>query len=534
MTTLQLIRSTALILLTAATLPRATAQETKVRVKVKADLNASPDREMGVSKAVDGDEGSFVALKTIGGREALGGLTEEELGWQLYVIDAKSVSEIKHDHPKFVWGIGPVALETIETFNGQFRVILSKPDPNNGKLMILEQQLSNRSLTGRAAAMVTEIPYDRFGKGAQYFKPGMTVGLTTQVNEADDHMLIGMTPRTTTHSAGAPIVGVMVNKAMEPIWTQRLITEPGNVRTDVITTLVDKRGSAWYLIKNVTNETPTTPEEVGYSYSLYRLDSLGQQAFPLSLGKGDHIQEAWPMILADGRMACAGIYGTEEANRNESVGVFYSVLNEADGEWSISARTPFNLQVVKKVERLQTNMHIERAWPKTDGGVYVVTERAGIETHQVSDLSGKKIDKTEWVNGAFHVMELDKAGKAKWYTEVPREMSFPNEGPGRAFSIGFSDKLFLFYNDDERNILARRRNLEINEVSRPRDALMLEFKPDGKYTERVQLADGFKRGYFAANHVWPTGEGRFALEGAPDFRKDRTFLVLIEMTATQR
>ncbi len=523
-----LFRPVALALLSATCVSLSHAQVSKVRVKVNADLNAQPDRELGLAKTVYGDAGSFVALKTLGGKRVIGGVTDADLGWRLFVIDSKTMADIKHDKPKFVWGIGPVAMETIENFNKEFRVILSKPD--NGKLLLLDQVLSSRSLTGRAAAQIGEVPYDLFGKGPEYFKPGMAVGFTTTLSGDGKHMLIGIDPSTTVRSAGCPILGVMVDSKMQPIWTKRLDMESGNVRTDVVSTQVDKNGSAWYLIKNVNDADPKAADKVGYSYSLYRLDSLGQQAFPLDLGKKDFVQEANFAFLPNGKIACAGVYSNGEASRNESIGTFSFTMDPTDGSWSAATKTPFNLQVVKKVERLQTNMHMEHLWPISDGGVFVVTVRSGIETHQVSDLSGKKIDKTEWVNGAFHVMQLDAAGAVKWYTEVPREMSFTNDGPGKAFSIAFSDVLYLFYNDAVANIELRKKNTPVDPVDKPKDALMLEFKEDGGYKEKQVLKDGYKQGYFDADQVWSMGNGLFGLEGAPDFRKDRTFPVLIEMS----
>ncbi len=522
-------RSLAVAFSTCACMAVSHAQDAKLRVKVKADLLAPLDRELGLSKVVYGDEGSFVALKTLGGKSALGGLSTSELGWQLHVIGSEKMAEIKHDQPKFVWGVGPVAMETIETFNKQFRIILSKPDPDHGQLLLLQQVLSPRSLTGRAAAMVAQVPYDLFGKTNEYFKPGITIGFTTTVATDGKHMLIGLTPASTTRSAGAPLVAVMVDGAMKPVWMRNLATEPANVRTEVISTSVDKNGSAWYLVKNITNADPKTKEVVGYTYSLYRLDSLGQQAFPLDLGKKDFVQEARVAQLPNGTWACAGIYSNGEANRNESVGIFRTELNATDGKWRMASRTPFNLREVKKVQRLQANMHLEQAWPKADGSLLVVAERSGMETHLVSDLSGKKSEKTEWVNGNLHVMELDPAGAMKWYSEVPREMSFTNDGPGKTFSILFQDQLYLFYNDAASNVELRKKNEAIEPVDKPKEALMLEFRGDGGYKETVVLREGTRQGYFDADAVWPLGSGLYGLEGAPDFRKDRTFPVLIEM-----
>lgn len=524
------LRAASIALLLTIGLGAAMAQETKVRVKVKADLAAPPDRELGLSKMAYGDPGSIVALKTRGGRMALGGLTEQELGWNLYVIASDKMNEIKHDRPRFVWGIGAVALETIETFNKQFRVILSKPDREKGRLLLLQQELSPRSLTGRAAALITSIPYDLLGKAPEYFKEGMTVGFTTVLAQDGQHMLISLTPATTTHSAGSPILGVMVDKQMNPLWTNRLHPEAGNVRTDVVNTMVDGQGVAWYLVRNVTDADPKTKDVVGYSYSVYRMDSTGQKGFPLDLGKKDFVQDAAMAFMPNGALACAGIYSNPDANRDESVGVFYTVLNAAEDKWTSVARTPFNKRTVDKVERLQNNMRVERIWPKTDGGLYVVCERSGVETHMVSNLSGQKVAKTEWVNGAFHALALDGSGQMKWYTEVPREMSYTNDGPGKAFSVSFADVLFLFYNDDARNIELRKKKQPVDPVDKPKDALMLEFKNDGSYKEKAVLSEGLTRGYFDADALWLMGNGLIGLEGAPDFKKDRTFPVLIDMT----
>ncbi|MBK6894211.1 MAG: hypothetical protein IPH00_14065 [Flavobacteriales bacterium] len=147
MTTTSLLRLFALAILAFIGFSNLHAQDSKVRVKVKVDFDAQPDRELAVAKTVYGDEGSFVALKTLGGKSVIGGIPGADLGWQLFVISSDKMYEVKHDQPKFVWGIGPVAMETIETFNKTFRAILTKPDPDHGKLLLLQQVLSPRSLT---------------------------------------------------------------------------------------------------------------------------------------------------------------------------------------------------------------------------------------------------------------------------------------------------------------------------------------------------------------------------------------------------
>lgn len=527
-------RFTTSLLLAGFGFAMAHAQVSRVRVDVKADLATKPEQGYGTAKMAYGDEGSVVALRTKNGQNVLGGVSQADLDWSLRVLNRSDMTEIKHDQPKFVWGIGPVAMETIETFNKKFRIILTKPDATNGKLLVLEQVLSPRSLTGRAAALVAEIPYDRLGKSPEYFAPGMALGLTTTVAADGRHMLIGLTPASTVRSAGCPIFAMVVDGKMQPKWSNVLATDAAAVRVDIEGVKVAKDGAVWYLVKNTMDAAPKTKDVLGYNFTVYRMDSVGQRSATITMNKGDLAQDVSFDLLDDGTIVCAGIYSSPDTRRNESVGIFTTKLDPAKMEWSPFVRTAFEKQLVNKVERLQTNMHMENLWPRNDGGLFVVTERSGIETHMVSDLSGKKMEKTEWVNGAFHVMELKPDGEMKWYTSIPREMSFANDGPGKAFSIRYQDMLYLFFNDVASNMDLRRSKEPITPVDKPRDALMLEFKDGGGYKEKVVLSDRYGQGYFDADVLWPMGEGLYGLEGAPDFRKDRSFPIILELSGTAR
>jgi hypothetical protein len=211
------------------------------------------------------------------------------------------------------------------------------------------------------------------------------------------------------------------------------------------------------------------------------------------------------------------------------VGVYQIALDPKTMKWGDMARNPFDMQMVKKVERLQSNMHLEHIWPRTDGGLYVVTVRSGVETHLVSDLSGKKTEKTEWVNGDIQVMALDHAGAVKWYTKVPREMSFADQGPGKALSIAEGNTLLVFFNGDAANSELRKKKLAVEPVDKPKDALMVQFKEDGAYQEKTVLNDRNGSGYFDGDRSWALGNGAFGMEGAPDFRHDRSFPLLVTL-----
>ena len=101
---------------------------------------------------------------------------------------------------------------------------------------------------------------------------------------------------------------------------------------------------------------------IGYTFSLYRLDSAGQQEAKLDLGEKVWPQETTFSLMPDGRIVCSGTYTTTDANRDESIGIFQSALDTATMKWSKAETTPFVMREVKKVERLQNNMHLMQTW----------------------------------------------------------------------------------------------------------------------------------------------------------------------------
>lgn len=510
------------------------AQDSKAHVKVKVDWEAAQDDGIGVARLVQGDGGCMVAIKTKGGRTVLGGVPQAQLDWSLVSYNTNDMKTIKTDKPKIVWGEGPVALETIETFNHQFRLIATKPDPESAKLLILQQVLSPRGLTGKAASIITELPYDRLGKGADYYQAGMAIGFTTTISADSTKLLLGLTPASTVRSAGCPVFAMVLDKQMKPLWSNTLTTASGAQRVDILDTRVDKNGAVWYLVRNVTDPAPKTKDVLGYSFSLYKLDSAGQQEVVLDLPSKSFAQDMGMDVLADGSIVCAGIYSNGDANRNESIGIFRAKLDMANMKWDGFKLLPYDKQLIKKEERLQTNMKLDHVWARRDGGLFVVTQRSGTETHMVSDLSGKKTAKTEWVYGPMHIMELTPSGELKWYKQIDRDLGYANDGPGAILSTIFNDALFIWYNDTEGNIEKRRNKEAIDPVTSAKDLVMLEFKGDGTDKGKVVLKDGMKQGFFIATKAWRIADGHIGVVASDGFGKDKTYPVFVELTRDQK
>ena len=538
-----ILRSLCLLLLgSSCTFAALQAQDAKYRLEIKSDLIADPDENPAISKIVKGDVGTVVALKTNGQLRALGGILQGKIGWSLATYNRADMKLLKKDAPKIVFGTTPVALETIEHFGGQLRLLATQPDPANGKLLFIQQVISPRSLTGKGAQLLHTLPYDRLGKPTDYFASNTPVGFGTVIGVDSTKMLIHLTPDLTTRSAGCPIFAMAFNKDMQLLWQNSLQLDPKARGIQILATRVDKNGSAWYLLKNIHDPEPQNPGEVGYEIVLYKLDSLGQTFVKVDPPGSDYATDARIELLPDGRVACAGVYSAPDYNRSEAVGLFYSVLDPqtADatrgmqwGSWHLN-----EFQKVadkKKGAVLQKNVAMVRLITRRDGGVEMIAENNGLETYMSSSLAGKPVEKTSWTHGDIHVMRLNATGTPLFYSVVVRKLYHEVNEPGGVIAISYTDNLLLLFNDDKGDFEKRKEGAPIDRVATTRDAMWLEFKGDGTYKHKVVINDGYDHGLISPPFVWPITPSLTALLASPTFGGSKTFPVCVQFsTLTKR
>ncbi len=468
------------------------AQESKVRWKLYSAFEENQNGGYWYHKFVKGDAGSIVGLRINGNSPVIGGQNQVSLDRTLVAFAVEGMKEIKSDKTKILWGEGPVSIETIENFNRQFRVIATKADLETGKLLLIQQVQGPRSLTGKGAQLLAEIPFDRIGKSKEYFKPNMGIGFTSLVSVDSTKMLIQLTPDGTLHSAGCPVYAHMFDKDMKTLWWNKLTTDGSARSFKIIQTRVDPKGAVWYLVKNTSNPEPKAKEDLGYAFSIYRLDSAGQTAALLDLPGSEFAQDATMDMRADGSIIVGGVYSTDETNREESVGVFRCVVDASGKEPKFDGfkMHPFDKRIEKKEEKWQMNMIIDRVLPKKDGGCFVIARKSGIETHYVADLSGKKFPKTEQVDGALHIFELAANGDLKWYKQLDREMTASTNAPGRILPLCYENSFLVLLNDAEANIEKRKLKEPPFPQTDFKECLLVEYKGDGSDKTKPVMTEG--------------------------------------------
>ncbi len=243
-------------------------------------------------------------------------------------------------------------------------------------------------------------------------------------------------------------------------------------------------------------------------------------------------------MKADGSMVFAGVYGGEGTNRNESIGAYRCVFDAKAMKFDGFKLMPFEKRLEKiagspsaaKTEKLQINMKIGRVMWKKNGGVFIVAAKSGIETHYVADLSGKKTAKTEQVDGALHIFELDATGEQKWYKQIDRMLGYDNDVPGRVIAACYDDALFVMINDNDGNFEKRKLKEPVQEITSMKDAVLFEFKPTGEEKGKVVMKDGYKQRGLQASQVWRISPGLIITTGSEGFGKDKSWPVVFTMS----
>lgn len=486
------------------------AQISAVKTDMKADFEATPDEVVSTIKMVKGDAGTVVALKTKGGVNALGGVHVKDVGWTVGVYDRTTMKMVKTDVLTVRFGEDPVNLETIENFNNRLRLICTQPDLENGRLRFIQQLIDPRSLSAKGAQEFHQMPFDRLNKGSDYYNKYMAVGFTSVINQDSSMMMLHLTPDNTVRAAGCPIHSMVFDRDMKLKWSNTLELSGSMQAMQIISTRVDKGGAAWYLIKQISDMAPRDPKTIGYSYMVYRMDSLGQHSAVIDVPGGDYATDARIELLPDGRVMCGGVYASDEHSRGSSLGLFLTTLDPATRNDPKGMRfggfRQYEMNKVvdkKKGELPRSGVQMIRLLPRADGGADLVAEDNELKTYTVSDLSGKPKEKTNWEHGPVHVMRFPgSGGDPTFYTMIDRQLFYEFNEPGRIIATQVLGTLFLFMNDDEAYISKRKEKIPLERVALAKDIVMFEFKDDGTFKNKVFLKDTYSQFLLDPERLW--------------------------------
>lgn len=499
------------------------AQDTKVRVKVKVDLGQKPDAVNTIHTLIKADDGALVALKVPARLGALGGVPQNEVPWSLMTLSRADMLPIKEAPHKILYGVDPVSVETIIRFHKKMLLFGSKIDRETSGVMVIAQEMNPRSLTPlRGAELLATIPFDRFGKGPEWFVRHAAVGFDIQLASDSGRFVLTLSPERTT-LAGAPHFAAVFNKDRSLYWAASLQPEPAR-QHEVLSSLLDEHGAMWYLVKQVTDENPKdkTP---GHHFAVYRVDSLGQAMAKLELAGKEYAQDVRMKLRKDGRLVLGGVYGSTDMQRNEAKGIFMTTLDRTQLEWGSIARHAYTLKKEQDREVPQVDMVVEDVLTFGDNGTVVVTDERALRSWTSKNFANQVVNRQAYINRDLHIMRLNATGDQVWYRTIARNVSLPDGRRGDPIAFQYADIFYLLMNDDLKNEPLRKAGTPLPALESGGEALLFEFKSDGSTKPRAVVNDRYDQGYVVPENLWRVAPNELCLLAVMKLKADRTFPV---------
>ncbi|MBK7086241.1 MAG: hypothetical protein IPH53_16890 [Flavobacteriales bacterium] len=467
------------------------AQAVKVRIKVKADLRQRMDDQTHLISLVKGDEGALVGMKVPARITALGGVPQGDMPWSLVTYSRETLGPIKNAPYKMVYGETPIAIEGLARFQKKLWIFGSKLLPEISSVLLLRQEMNPRSLIGvKGAQDFLTISYDRFLKGPEWFANNTAVGFRSQLSTDSTRLMLQLDPTTTT-KAGAPHMSIVVNKDFSLYWTGILQPDASAREVAVMNTLLDEKGTVWHLVKLVTDPAPKVKGQIGYAFSVFRLDSMGQQVVSLDLPGSDYVQDARLELRKSGDLVVAGIYSDPDLRRDQAKGIFFTTLDRGTLAWGPFKTNDLKVNMVGEKKELQVDIGVQDMQVFSDGGIALLADENALRTAQSKNFANQPITRESYVNRDLHIVRLDPSGEPLWYTLVDREMSLESPEGGRSKALVQADQLYVLLNDDLKNEERRKLGEAVPVMEGGGEAMILEFKPDGTTKSRQAYPDDY-------------------------------------------
>lgn len=503
-------------------------QAPKVRVKVKADLGRRLEDGTTLHTVVKGDEGALIAMQVPADAAVLGGRPQVGMTWNLVTYDRATLSPIKSDAPKMVYGETPVAVETIGRHQRKLWLFGSKIDLERSGVQVLRQEMNPRSLQGVKGTQEHAIlSFDRFGKDPSWFATGSAVGLTFLPSVDTTRFMLQVDPRS-TQRPGAPWFAAVFHKNMSLYWARAMEVDAAVKEVVVSGTLLDADGVVWRLVKWVTDPSPKIKDQLGYTWAVVRMDSTGQQQVAIDLPGAPYAQDVRLAMRKDGVLMVAGTYGEPTLRRDQSKGLFLTTLDRKGLSWG-----PFKLHtlqpaVVKDKKELQVDVVVEDLQVFSDGGAVILANESALRTINTKNFANQPVTRQSYVTRDLHVMRVDAVGDQMWYSVLDREINL--EKPGRGSPVAFvqNDLLQVLLNDDLANEEIRKSGEPVPPLDGGGEALLLEFKADGTSKARSVVNGGADVATVLPERRWTVAPNETVMLAGFKLQGDKTFPLSVQ------
>jgi hypothetical protein len=462
-----------------------------------------------------GDDGAFLVLKTEPPKgQSIYAVADAELKTTVDVFELSKVTFLRTQPPKITSSQGQLTVEAIERIGSKPMFIASRRSNGQQRFELYWQALHARSLRPESSfEPFGSFSYAEATKGQALQGAGTSpIGLTTLLSPDSSKVLV----RTLNEGVRAEdgtwlhFFGVF-DRDLKPIW-HRFLPMPFKDGSSVVRSIsVDNSGTVTALLRNDDKRRNVEGDKLNFGQVVFSLDSAGTKSVAVGLFGKHYATDAQLQLLADGRVACVGVYGDNQVMTSERLGIFSTFLDVAKMEWVGLEEIPFNQT---REEKNYRNVELVNVLARTDGGFFVVAHPT--RTHTLSNAPNTP---PKYQREDLHCFALDSEGKQQWYTVFERRFEDESATSGDVLTACFKDKLFLFLVDDEPSMELRKKGLELLKWEKSKGVYSyVAFDQGGKFKSKPVLQGAAGNCYMDANEgLWPMGNNVYVamVQGKP-------------------
>lgn len=530
------IRTLAFLLLTSLLPVLGHGQEDRLKVKVRMSNDADAQDRLFPARIIRTTDNSLVVFKAkvAGAIIAFVPLIDLEYRFELYTMDKMEL--VRSIEPNLSAPGGQVAIEDIVYFGDRPIFISSQRRSTEKRFKILWQEFDPRLTRNNAPALeLASIDYGKFSGGMPIMgQETMPFGFQVKLSPDSTKMLV-YSPEMRTEDNRSLHFVMVVNEKMEPIWQEFITSEVKSNRSQLLDAVVDNKGTATVWVKNNFSGKDVKDGAVNFESRVYRLGLEGRSESVFNLESGAYPTDVAMIALANGNVACGGVFGSLDEKKDKTPGTFSAVLVAGEQEFSLRSTTAFPM-TGKNEDKIYENMGVADLLRGSDGLYHMVCEVSYSYEASVSSTTGRNSTVTKYVHGDVAVQSYKQDGTLDWMTIVPRYINTASFLLGNTLSVLYENQLCLMFLDDEENIERRKRGEKLEKGIDAKDArtMLLNFERGGKYRTKVVLASGKDVDYMAGMSVFQATKDTYYTMGQRKLGSGKFVPVKVEFSTESR
>lgn len=500
------------------------AQEPKVKVRVKMSRDDDADDKRIPMKIVAAGSENVMMLRTVNAGGQRGAQTNRPK------LTSYSLDKLSHVGEEELKNEG-VRVETIEWFGGRTMVISTAPRENGTAIVWREADMKLKKHDLPYQEIIT-FPGVESGRSKNAYNTSWQSKYNTKVASDENSMLI-VSPEFRDKESGLAVFKlVLVGTDMKPIWAKMLIPDKRAKRTSIQDVAVDASGNAYLVIKENFSAKDTKSKDLNFELVLYKVHGDDVSRSVMNFDGGVHPRSALIRNAPKGGLLCAGTYANTTGKDWWALGNF--VARAAPDGASFSKVTTFEFPPEKEDKKYKgyAYMYITDLLVRSDGGGYIVNDRHWWQEHGGSQGASSIL----WHHADMMVISLDANGTEEWITHIDRFVTANNKLTGTVMPAVFNDKLYVFTIDEESHKAKRKEDKPIGNRFQPSKmfSAYFLFKEKGKYREKTILTRDKDRYAIQGNSLQPVGDGVYMCLGSKGHNKKKSYPVKITFTLEEQ